>query len=226
MKRIWAWLLCACMLPGVAMAMEGAYLSGEDLQGLEPAFEEFVEALSEVLVDKGLLQESEREEWILYQLGDYLQNGGFGTIAVMYTPGLLGIANEAVTLRRFSVQSGPGTIWVETLRRFSEGYSSLPGLPLDTEMQDLDGDPIAGRFRWTASEGAFLIWDGTLEEVVDVGATYISDGRPLYWYAEPYEGTEVTLTLEVLYENEDATMASATLSLLSGEDFWAPEVLK
>lgn len=220
-------ILClCCMLPHAACAMEGAYLSGEDMQALEPSYEAFLETLADLLVARGLLSESETDEWLLYQLGDFMQNGGFGTISVVYTPGQLSTDNEAITLRRYTVDTGAGALWLETLRRYAENYSPLPGLPLDTELLDKDDNPLPCRFRWTASDGSFLIWDGVEEAVVNVGATYVSDGRPLYWYSEPVEGTDALLTLDVLYEMEDSTIASYTLTVVSGVDYWAPEVFQ
>lgn len=228
MIRWLIFILClSCMLPQAACAMEGAYLSGEDMQSLEPAYEEFLETLADTLVERGLLSEGERDEWLMYQLGDFMQNGGFGTISILYAPGTLNTDNtEAITLRRYSVDTGAGVLWLDTLRRYAENYSPLPGLPLDTELLDEEDNPLPCRFRWTASDGAFLIWDGVQEEVVSVGATYVSDGRPLYWYAEPVEGTDALLTLELLYEMEDSTIASYTLTVVSGADYWAPEALQ
>lgn len=226
MKRGLIVLLALCLLPVSAVSTTDAYLSGEDLKALEPAYEAFLSELADLLIQKGLLLETEREDWVLYQLGDYLQNGGFGTIAVMYTPGLLGVADEAVTVRRFSVETGAGTLNLETLRRYAPAYSQLPGLPLDVELVAASGEAVRCRFRWIADDGAFQIWDGTQGALINVGATYINDSKPLYWYADPYDGLETTLTLEILYAEEDRTMAEVMLTLLSGPDFWAPEVLR
>ena len=179
MKKRWlCLLLAACLLaPLAALANDGAYLSGSDLHEIEPQYEAFLDALADLLVSKGLLAEEEREEWLLYQLGDFLQNGGYGTIAAMYTPGMLSYADESVTVRRFEIETEAGKLTLETLRRFSPQYSSLPGLPLDTELCDAEGAPVGCRFRWTTTGGMLLIWDGS--EIVEVGSTFISDGRPL-----------------------------------------------
>lgn len=129
-------------------------------------------------------------------------------------------------MRRFSLETDAGTLILQTLRRYAENYSPLPGLPLDVELIDENNRPVPCRFRWVASDGSFLIWDSTKEEVVNVGSMYIGDGQPLYWYAEPVEGIDETLTLEVLYAMDDETMATASLTLISGADYWAPEGLK
>lgn len=228
MRRWWILLLVAALLmPGISLASENdAYLSGDDLQVLSPAFETFLEALADVLVDRGLLSENDREAWVLYQRGDFLQNGGFGLIAIMYTPGLLSVADESVTLRRLSATTDVGTVWLETLHRYSTSNSPLPGLPLDMELLDDTGTAVPCRFRWIASGGSFLIWDGSQGTVVNVGAFYVSDGRPLYWKAEPAEGIDETLTLELLHPTEDRILGVVTLSLLAGQDFWSPEVFR
>ena len=136
-KRLLCLTLVACLLaPLAALANDGAYLSGSDLHQIEPEYEAFLDTLADLLVQKGLLAESEREEWLLYQLGDFLQNGGYGTIVAMYTPGMLSYANESVTVRRFEIATAAGRLTLETLRKFSPQYSSLPGLPLDTELSD------------------------------------------------------------------------------------------
>ncbi len=133
-KRLLCLTLVACLLaPLAALANDGAYLSGSDLHQIEPEYEAFLSALADLLVQKGLLAEEEREDWLLYQLGDFLQNGGYGTIVAMYTPGMLSYANESVTVRRFEIATAAGRLTLETLRKFSPQYSSLPGLPLDDD---------------------------------------------------------------------------------------------
>lgn len=226
MRSVLAVLICLCMLPCAALATEGAYLTGDELKALEPAFEAFLEELAGALVEKGLLQEEEREDWLMYQLGDYLQNGGYGSFVVLYAPGLLGVANEAVNMRRFEIKGDGSTMTLETLNRYVESYSPLPGLPLDVELTDNEGNLIPCRFRWTASGGTLLLWDGAQNELADVGATFINDGRPLYWYEEPFEGLEETLTLEILEADEDVLMVTVILKVVSGADYWSPEVFE
>lgn len=226
MKRWLAVLVCLCLLPCAAGAMEGAYLTGEEIKALEPSFEAFLSALADTLVTHGILPESEREAWMLYQLGDFIQNGGFGSISVSYAPGMMETVDAAVAMRRFSLQLEDGLLVLETLRRYLEQYSPLPGLPLDAELLGDEGAAVPCRFRWTASSGILLFWDGAVAETVEVGATYISDGRPLYWYALPQEDGHATLTLDLLHETEDTTLGVATLSLVSDGEAWMPEALQ
>lgn len=224
-RRLFCLLLIACLLaPLAALANDGAYLSGSDLHEIEPEYEAFLNALADLLVKKGLLAEEEREEWLLYQLGDFLQNGGYGTIAAMYTPGMLSYADESVTVRRFEIETAAGELTLETLRKFSPQYSSLPGLPLDTELCDETGAPVSCRFRWTTTGGMLLIWDGS--EIVEVGSTFISDGRPLYWREDPVDGYDETLRLELLAAQEDVVMATITLNARAEDGCWLPEVVE
>lgn len=224
-KRLLCLLVAFCLLPLAALGDESAYLSGDDLRRIEPEYETFLEKLADVLIEKELLAAEEREQWLLYQLGDFLQNGGYGTIAAMYTPGLLAYADESVTIRRFDAATAAGTLTLETLRRYAPSYSSLPGLPLDTELNaPATGEPVGCRFRWTAASGMLMIWDGN--DVVQVGSTYISDGRPLYWFEQPVDDCTETLRLELLRADEDVTMATVTLTLTAQDGCWLPEVLK
>lgn len=223
---IGACLLVCLLLSGIAGAEEGAPLSTEDLQALEPAYEAFLLALEALLAEKGLLSEAEREAWRLYQLGDFLQNGGFGTLSITYLPGLLGTVDESVSMRRFVAASDAGIVRLETLQRYVEAYSPLPGLPLDAEVVDERGRAVRCRLRWVASRGMLLLYDGPSGEMVEVGATYISDGRPLYWYSEPYPGDEAVLALEILHEQDDVTMGLLALKIVSGDGYWMPEVFE
>lgn len=224
MLRKYMILLCLLfLLPCAAQASEDAYLSPDDLHALSPAYETFLDELADLLVQRGLLSQAEREEWLLYQLGDYLQNGGYGSIAVLYTPGLLSIADASVMLRRISYETGEGVLYLETLNRYSPASSTLPGLPLDVQYYDVDDTLTACRYRWVTSYGSLYIWDGMEGDIVNVGATYVNNGKPLYWFAEPVDGIAETLALEVLHPTEDRTLLTVTLTVRSGDNFWSPE---
>lgn len=226
MKRLIA-LLLLLVIPSFSNAEQGAFLTSEDLRALQPSYDSFLQTMADRLVLRGLLNETEREAWILYQHGDFLQNGGYGAIATLYTPGLLSMADESVTLRTLSVETAIGIFNLETLHRYSTSYSTLPGLPLDdVELLDENGNPVDCRFRWIVPYGSLIIWDGMQEEMVNVGASYINDGKPLFWQAEPVDGIDEALTLELLSRTEDELLATITLIVVSGPDFWSPEVLR
>jgi len=220
-------MLAAFLLPTGVFAMEGdAYLSQDDLRVLQPSFDAFLSEMADLLIGRGLLPEGDRESWILYQRGDFMQNGGFGTIYVIYTPGFLALADESVTMRRLRADTPVGVLMLETLHRYVQSLSPLPGLPLDVELRNAEGETLPCRFRWITSAGSLVLWDGSMDEIVNVGASYINDGRAMYWVAEPVEGIEETLTLELLAADEDETLAVLTLTMLAGLDFWSPEALK
>lgn len=215
--------LCA---PCAAFATEGAYLTGEDLRALQSAYSAFLDSFADTLVARGLLAEADREAWLLYQIGDFMQNGGYGTIAVMYTPGLLSAADPGTTATRLSLVTGAGTVTVWTLRHFDADLSTLPGLPLDAELTGPDGGALPCRFRWSASQGSLMYWDGVRGEITEVGATVVGDGRALYWWAEPAEGAEAALTLELLDINEDNALAAVTIVIRATEQTWTPEEIR
>lgn len=222
--------IIACMLacmPCIGHAVEGdAYLSEDDLRMLEPTYTKLLTEMADLLIERGLLPEGDRESWMLYQLGDFMQNGGFGTVAIIYTPGLLSRADESVTMRRLRAETSAGTVVLQTLHRYVPDTSPLPGLPLDVELQDVNGEVLPCRFRWIASDGSLVIWDGSMGQIDNVGATYINDGRAMYWSATPVDGIEETLRLEILSATEDVTLAHLSLRLLSGPNFWSPEGLQ
>lgn len=222
-RRVFSALLCLLLLPALAGAAEGAFLTGEDLQQIKPAYEAFLQELADVLEARGLLLPSEREAWILYQLGDLMQNGGYGSIVAMYTPGLLSLADESVAMRRLTLKTDVGTLRLDTLAQYKPSLSQLPGLPLDAEVVGLDGTAVECRFHWTASEGSLYLWDGARGEIVEVGATFITKGSPLYWAEEPIEGVAAELTLTLLHPTEDTALAKATLILRSDADGWIAE---
>lgn len=219
-------ILCLCLVPVAASALEGAYLTGEEMRTLEPAFEAFLLEMADMLEEKGLLSPAEREAWILYQLGDFIQNGGFGSITVSYASGAWGTASDPVTVRRFAVETEIGTLMLQTLGRYEEAYSSLPGVPLDVEVLDVKGEAVPCRFRWTASGGMFTIWDAMEGMLVQVGMTYTNEGIPFYWYEEPLEGTQEVLTLDVLGLEDDTPLATVRLTLRAGEGYWNAEGLE
>lgn len=227
MKKLLSVLFSALLLmPCASRATEGAYLSGEDLESLQPAYEAFLDAVADVLIARDLLSPAEEEAWKLFQVGDFTQNGGYGSIAVMYTPELLSFADASVFARKFSAQTQAGTVVLETLQRYVEKTSPLPGLPLDAALLDTTATDLACRFRWTASGGSLIMWDGAQAELVNVGATYVSDGRPLYWNAPPVRGITEILTLTLLHPTEDMTLAQVALTVRGGDDCWEPEVLE
>ena len=95
--------LFLALLPPAAPAEEGSpLLSVDDLIALEDSYEAFLKELGDLAVERGLLSEEDRAAWHDAQLGDYFQNGGYGSILISYMPGALGYTREEDTLMNLS----------------------------------------------------------------------------------------------------------------------------
>ena len=91
------------LFPLSAPAEEGSpLLSVDDLIALEDSYEAFLNELGDLAVQRGLLSEEDRAAWHDAQLGDYFQNGGYGSILISYMPGALGYTREEDTLLSLS----------------------------------------------------------------------------------------------------------------------------
>ena len=102
-KRIALFLLALAAFACPARAEEGSpLLSVDDLLELEGSYEAFLEELGDLAVERGLLSEEDRAAWHDAQLGDFFQNGGYGSILVSYLPGALGYTREEDTLLNLS----------------------------------------------------------------------------------------------------------------------------
>lgn len=219
MKRWILMCLCVCfLLSGSAFA--DSMLSAQDLQAVQPEFEIFLEALADVLEQRGLLDADQREDWIAFQLGDYMQNGGYGTIAVMYNPDLLTQVEPDMMLLRRQILIEDWTLRLDTLRAFRPNASTLPGLPLEAILLTDDDVPVECRFRWYASSGQLLVWDGISGEVQPMGASVVTEGQPVYWQESPVGAKTETLTLELLAIDTDETLGEYVLTLVSDGQGW------
>lgn len=226
-RRILGVLLAACLLlPLHATATEsGELLSQEDLRSLQPAYETFLDALEALLLARGLLAQEDLEQWRMVQLGDFVQNGGFGMIAAMYGPDLLELAQPQDQMLRLSVSLPQvGTLSLTTMQAYFPLDASLPGLLLNAELLDADRMPVEARFRWTCQSGGFLVWDAFSGNASDVGNVMINDGRPAYWTDQPpYGGQEGiwTIRIEILAMDNDLTvLGEAMLTLEAQGEGW------
>lgn len=217
-------LLALCALP--VLADEGdPLLSVDDLSRVQESYEAFLGDLEALLVEKGLLTEENREEWRMYQLGDFVQNGGYGMIAAMYTPDLLDYAREEDTMLRLRVGKGAYTLHLDTMRRYTPLDTALPGLLLESSVTDAAGQPVTCRIRLTASQGGFCAYDALAQRYTEVGVSIVNDGRACYWSDQPItdeaSAPEVTIRLEMLgLEDDNAVLASATLTLTPSGTGW------
>ena len=219
-------VICLCFGAGSALATSeaGQYLTTEDLRGLQPIYEAFLQRLADVIIERGLISPEERDDWLMYQLGDYYQNGGAGMIAAMYNPGLLAEVQPQDSLLRLTKEFSSGTLRVDTMGAYSPLDGSMPGLLLEASFTDTQGLPARCRYRWKCGQGGFSTWDALGGKMVDVGIEYINDGRPAYWSDQPLtgEGTiEWRIQLEILAPDDDAiVIGTAELYLTPSGAGW------
>jgi len=218
MRRLLALLvLCFAILPACALAGEGdPLLSVDDLLSLEESYSAFLSELEELIVARGLLSQEEREIWRDAQMGDFFQNGGYGSILANYMPGVLGYVREEETLLTLSVPIGSYTLHLDTMRRYTPQDSSLSGLMLTMSMTDASGLPKAAEFTFSSTSGVFLKWDALSGAYVSVGAGAQSDGETVVWSDQaPIQGAKdpvITITVTDS-ETQTALEGAAALTL-------------
>jgi len=221
-----AGILCLCLGAGGARAFTetGQYLTPDDLRALAPAYEAFLQQLADVIIGRGLISPEEREDWLMYQLGDYYQSGGSGMIAAMFHPGLLAEARPQDSLLRLRKEFPHGTLHVYTMAAYSPLDGAMPGLLLEAAFTDPQGLPVRSRFRWRCEQGGFSTWDALGGRMVEVGTEYINDGRPAYWSDQPITGETAalwTIELEILApDDDDKVLGRAELALTPSGSGW------
>ena len=181
--RILTVMLCLLLAPMGALAAEGdPLLSIDDLLTLEDSYGAFLAELEDLIVDRGLLSEEEREIWRDAQMGDFFQNGGYGSILANYMPGVLGYVREEETRLQLSLPlEGGCTLHLDTMRRYTPEDSSLSGLMLTFGLTDGTGAPMDAAFSLSGTSGVFLKWDAMAGAYVSVGARAQSDGETVVW---------------------------------------------
>lgn len=216
-------LLLALLLPAGALAGEGdPLLSVDDLLTLEESYETFLEELEELIVERGLLAESERDAWHDAQMGDFFQNGGYGSILASYMPGLLGYVRQEDTLLTLSVPVAGGTLELLTMRRYTPGDSSLAGLMLTLSFADEAGVPVNAEYRLSATSGLFSKWDALTSAYVSVGASAVSNGETVCWADQTpaAEAKNPRITIEICDVASGDTLGCASLLLtVDGDGF-------
>ena len=213
-------LLVCCMLLclTVSLAEGDPLLSVDDLMTLEESYEAFLSKLEALIVERGLLSESEREAWHDAQMGDFFQNGGYGSILANYTPGVLSYARAEETTATLSTRLvGGQTLEILTMRRYTPRDSSLSGLMLTLDLTDEDGLPQDVAYAFSATSGVFLKWDQISGAYVSVGATATSEGETIVWSDQtPSEGAKnpvITVALTDAETEEAIPGAALTLSV-------------
>ena len=211
-------LLVSCMLLCHALALgEGdPLLSVDDLMLLENSYEAFLTELENLAIERGLLLESEREAWHDAQMGDFFQNGGYGSILANYTPGVLSYARaEETTVTLSTKLSGGQTLEILTMRRYTPRDSSLSGLMLTMNLTGADGLPRDVAYSLSATSGVFLKWDQFSGAYVSVGATAVSEGETVVWSDQtPSEGAKnPVITIALTDAETDEPIPGASLML-------------
>ena len=220
-SRICVLLLVLMLFALPAHAEEGSpLLSVDDLLSLEESYEVFLEQLGDLAVDRGLLSEDERAAWHDAQMGDFYQNGGYGSILVNYMPGALDYTREEETLLTLSAKLDGGTLELMTMRRYTPRDSTLSGLMLTPSMTDDAQMPMDAHYSFGSTSGVFMKWDALLGTYVSVGATAESDGETVVWSAQtPAENAKnPVLTITVTNGREPLGEAALTLTV-DGEGY-------
>ena len=220
-SRICVLLLVLTLFALPAHAEEGSpLLSVDDLLSLEESYEVFLEQLGDLAVERGLLSEDERAAWHDAQMGDFYQNGGYGSILVNYMPGALDYTREEETLLTLSAKLDGGTLELMTMRRYTPKDSTLSGLMLTPSMTDDAQMPMDAHYSFGSTSGVFMKWDALLGTYVSVGATEESDGETVVWSAQtPAENAKnPVLTITVTNGREPLGEAALTLTV-DGEGY-------
>ena len=220
-SRICVLLLVLTLFALPAHAEEGSpLLSVDDLLSLEESYEVFLEQLGDLAVERGLLSEDERAAWHDAQIGDFYQNGGYGSILVNYMPGALDYTREEETLLTLSAKLDGGTLELMTMRRYTPRDSTLSGLMLTPSMTDDAQMPMDAHYSFGSTSGVFMKWDALLGTYVSVGATAESDGETVVWSAQtPAENAKnPVLTITVSNGREPLGEAALTLTV-DGEGY-------
>ena len=222
MRRLLMMLTLLVCMPMLALAAEGdPLLSVDDLLTLEDSYDAFLDELEELIVERGLLSPEEREAWRDAQMGDFYQNGGYGSILVNYMPGVLSYIREEETLMQLSTRLADGsTLYVDTMRRYTPQDSSLSGLMLTLSMTDESGVPLDVGFALSSASGVFLKWDAMESAYVSVGASARSDGETVVWSDQtPAQGAKnPTISITIIDPATQETLAGATLTLIVDGD--------
>lgn len=220
-SRICVLLLVLTLFALPAHAEEGSpLLSVDDLLSLEESYEVFLEQLGDLAVERGLLSEDERAAWHDAQMGDFYQNGGYGSILVNYMPGALDYTREEETLLNLSAKLDGGTLELMTMRRYTPRDSTLSGLMLTPSMTDDAQMPMDAHYSFGSTSGVFMKWDALLGTYVSVGATAESDGETVVWSAQTPAKNAKNPVLTITVSNGREPLGEAALTLtVDGEGY-------
>ena len=215
-KLISALLLVLLLLPGCALAGEGdPLLSVDDLLTLESSYSAFLYELEELIIERGLLSENERSAWHDAQMGDFYQNGGYGSILANYMPGLLSFVREEDTHLTLTAQLPCGLMTLSTVRRYTPLDSTLSGLMLNLSLTDTNGMPADVTWQLSATSGLFLKWDPRMGSYQSVGISAESAGETVCWSDQTpvQNANNPVITIDILDTLTLQPIGQATLTL-------------
>ena len=216
MRALILFLLTLALLPAAALAGEGdPLLSVDDLLTLEESYEAFLDDLGDLIISRGLLSPEERSAWHDAQMGDFYQNGGYGSILASYMPGMLSYVREEDTLLVLTAQLARGTLDISTVRRYTPQDSSLSGLMLTLTLTDEGGMPLDVIWQLSATSGLFLKWDPVTGAYESVGVSTESAGETVCWSGQtPAENAlSPVITIDGYDAETGEPVGKATLTL-------------
>ena len=201
---VWLIVLLLC-LSSAALAAEGdPLLSVDDLMRLQPSYTQFLWDLSNLLIERGLLQPDEKEAWIQVQLGDYLSNGGYGSILTAFYPGILSYVQEEDQVCTLKSELDAGIVSLQTMKKYSPLDSLSNGLMLQFSMNDRNGSPMEVRFELSVTDGVFYRWDAIAGGYANGGLSLSIEGETVFWGCPvPVEGSVAPVMHISVYETED-----------------------
>ena len=217
--RAAALLALFALLPAIALSAEGgAMLSQDDLGALQGAYETFLGALEDVLIEKELLREEERDRWYEAQLGDYFANGGYGSILITYQPGSLDYVREEEMAAALSCGLPNGTLELSTMRRYTPGAGE-EGLRLAFSAKDRFGMPVACTMQLSSTEGIFSRWDPLTGQYASVGTAAVTQGEAMLWMAPSPapDAADPVIAVRLYLEEDGSEWGAATLTLRVSE---------
>lgn len=221
MRALIPLLLILLLLPAIALAGEGdPLLSVDDLHTLEDSYSAFLSELGSLIVERGLLSPEELGAWLDAQMGDFYQNGGYGSILASYMPGLLSYVREEDTLLTLSAQLSCGLLEISTVRRYTPQDSSLSGLMLTLSLTDAQGLPMDVTWQLCATSGLFLKWDPVSGAYESVGVSAQSAGETVCWSDQTpvQDAQNPVITIIASDAVTGEAIGQATLTLTVDED--------
>ena len=218
-RKLLGVFMAVCLLalcPLTALCEGDPLLSVDDLMQLEESYEAFLTELEELAIARGLLSENERQAWHDAQMGDFFQNGGYGSILANYTPGVLSyVRAEETTFTLEAKLAGGQTLELLTMHRYTPRDSSLSGLMLTMDLTGADGLPQDVEYTLSANSGVFLKWDQISGAYVSVGATATSEGETVVWSDQtPSAGAKnPVITIAIMDVETETAIPGANLTL-------------